>query len=159
MANKVAVIFTGGTISMKVDPRLKAAIPSMSSEDIMSMVTNIDQVAELDIVEFGKLPGPHMTPEKMMELKEVVESKLSQEDIVGVVVTHGTDNLEETAFLLDVCIDSEKPVVVVGAMRNGSELGYDGPSNLAAAICTAVHPNSRKKGVLVVLNNAMHHLV
>lgn len=156
MANKVAVIFTGGTISMKVDPRLKAAIPSMSSEDIMSMVTNIDQVAELDIVEFGKLPGPHMTPEKMMELKEVVESKLSQEDIVGVVVTHGTDNLEETAFLLDVCIDSEKPVVVVGAMRNGSELGYDGPSNLAAAICTAVHPNSRKKGVLVVLNNEVN---
>ncbi len=71
-------------------------------------------------------------------------------------MTHGTDNLEETAFLLDVCIDSEKPVVVVGAMRNGSELGYDGPSNLAAAICTAVHPNSRKKGVLVVLNNEVN---
>ena len=75
MAKKVAVIFTGGTISMKVDPRLKAAIPSMSSEDIMSMVTNIDQIAELDIVEFGKFPGPHMTPEKMMELKDVVESR------------------------------------------------------------------------------------
>ena len=156
MAKKVAVIFTGGTISMKVDPRLKAAIPSMSSEDIMSMVTNIDQIAELDIVEFGKFPGPHMTPEKMMELKDVVESKLAQEEIVGVVVTHGTDNLEETAFLLDVCIDSEKPVVVVGAMRNGSELGYDGPSNLAAAICTAIHPNSRNKGALVVLNNEVN---
>ena len=73
MSKKVAVIFTGGTISMKVDPRLKAAIPSMSSEDIMSMVTNIDQMAELDIVEFGKYPGPHMTPEKMMELKRIVE--------------------------------------------------------------------------------------
>ena len=156
MANKVAVIFTGGTISMKVDPRLKAAIPSMSSEDIMSMVTNIDQIAELDIVEFGKLPGPHMTPEKMMELKRVVEEKLNQDDIVGVVVTHGTDNLEETAYLLDICLNTEKPVVVVGAMRNGSELGYDGPSNLAAAICTAVHPKSRNKGVLVVLNNEVN---
>ena len=156
MAKKVAVVFTGGTISMKVDPRLKAAIPSMSSEDIMSMVTNIDQIAELDIVEFGKLPGPHMTPEKMMELKRVVEEKLNQDDIVGVVVTHGTDNLEEKAYLLDICLNTEKPVVVVGAMRNGSELGYDGPSNLAAAICTAVHPKSRNKGVLVVLNNEVN---
>ena len=156
MMKKVAVVFTGGTISMKVDPRLKAAIPSMSSQDIMSMVTNIDQIAELDIVEFGALPGPHMTPEKMMELKQVVENKLKQEDICGVVVTHGTDNLEETAYLLDLTLSTEKPVVVVGAMRNGSELGYDGPSNLAAAICTAAHENSRGKGVLVVLNNEVN---
>lgn len=156
MTKKVAVIFTGGTISMKVDPRLKAAIPSMSSQDIMSMVTNIDQIAELDIVEFGTLPGPHMTPEKMIDLKRVVEQKLQQDDIDGVVVTHGTDNLEETAYLLDLTLSHEKPVVVVGAMRNGSELGYDGPSNLAAAICTAIHPHSRNKGVLVVLNNEVN---
>ena len=153
---KVAIIFTGGTISMRVDPRLKAAIPSMSSEDIMSMVTNIDQIAELDIIEFGKYPGPHMTPEKMMELKDLVLKKLSQEDIDGVVVTHGTDNLEETAYLLDLTVHDHKPVVVVGAMRNGSELGYDGPSNLAAAICTAIHPESRDRGVLVVLNNEVN---
>lgn len=153
---KVAIIFTGGTISMKVDPRLKAAIPSMSSEDIMSMVTNIDQVADLDIVEFGKYPGPHMTPEKMMELKQLVQKKLNQADICGVIVTHGTDNLEETAYLLDLTIEHEKPIIVVGAMRNGSEMGYDGPSNLAAAISTAVHPNSLKRGVLVVLNNEIN---
>lgn len=156
MTKKVAVVFTGGTISMKVDPRLKAAIPSMSSQDIMSMVTNIDQIAELDIVEFGAFPGPHMTPLMMMDLKKVVDKKLNQEDIDGVVVTHGTDNLEETAYLLDICLSNEKPVVVVGAMRNGSELGYDGPSNLAAAICTAIHPDSRGKGVLVVLNNEVN---
>lgn len=156
MIKKVAIIFTGGTISMKVDPRLKAAIPSMSSQDIMSMVTNIDQIAELDIIEFGAYPGPHMTPLMMMELKNIVSQKLNEEEITGVVITHGTDNLEETAYLLDVCLSTEKPVVVVGAMRNGSELGYDGPSNLAAAICTAIHPNSRQKGVLVVLNNEVN---
>ena len=150
---KVAIIFTGGTISMKVDSRLKAAIPSMSSEDIMSMVTNIDQVADLDIVEFGKYPGPHMTPEKMMDLKLFVQEKLNQSDICGVVVTHGTDNLEEVAYLLDLTLEHEKPIVVVGAMRNGSEMGYDGPSNLASAIITAVHPSSLNRGVLVVLNN------
>jgi len=153
---KVAVIFTGGTISMKVDPRLKAAIPSMSSEDIMSMVTNIDQVADLDLVDFGTFPGPHMTPDRMMALKKIVEQKLNESEICGVVVTHGTDNLEETAYLLDLCLTNEKPTVVVGAMRNGSEIGYDGPSNLLAAICTAIHPDSRKRGVLVVLNNEVN---
>ncbi|HAX72411.1 MAG TPA: L-asparaginase [Firmicutes bacterium] len=156
MKQTVAVIFTGGTISMKVDARIKAAIPSMSSEDIMSMVTNIDQMAALDIVEFGALPGPHMTPEKMMELKRLVQSKLNEDEICGVVITHGTDNLEETAYLMDLCISHVKPVVFVGSMRNGSELGYDGPSNLAAAICTAIHPNSKNKGVLVVLNNEVN---
>ena len=153
---KIAMIFTGGTISMKVDSRLKAAIPSMSSEDIMSMVTNIDKTAALDIVEFGKYPGPHMTPEKMMELKKIAEAKLNQDDIDGLVITHGTDNLEETAYLLDLTLAHEKPIVVVGAMRNGSEMGYDGPSNLAAAICTAAHPDSFNRGVLVVLNDEIN---
>ena len=153
---KIAIIFTGGTISMKVDPRLKAAIPTMSSEDIMSMVTNIDQIANLDITEFGKYPGPHITPDMMMELKQLVEAKLNQDDIDGVVITHGTDNLEETAYLLDLSLSPVKPVIVVGAMRNGSEMGYDGPSNLAAAICTAAHPDSKGRGVLVVLNDEVN---
>ncbi len=156
MKQKVALIFTGGTISMKVDDRIKAAIPSMSSQEIMSMVTNIDQIAQLDIIEFGAFPGPHMTPTMMMELKKLVQSKLDDDSICGVVITHGTDNLEETAYLLDLCLTSEKPIVVVGSMRNGSELGYDGPSNLAAAITTAIHPRSRNMGVLVVLNNEVN---
>ena len=153
---KIALIFTGGTISMKVDPRLKAAIPTMTSKDILSMVNNIDQLADLDIVEFGRYPGPHITPKMMMELKHLVEEKLNRDDIDGVVVTHGTDNLEETAYLLDLSIDSPKPIVVVGAMRNGSEMGYDGGSNLAAAICTAAHPDSVNRGVLVVLNDEVN---
>lgn len=153
---KVAVIFTGGTISMTVDSRLKAAIPSMSSEDIMSMVTNIDKIADLELIDFGKYPGPHMTPRLMMELKQLVEKMLEREDIDGIVVTHGTDNLEETAFLLDLTTEHIKPVIVVGAMRNGSELGYDGPSNLAAAICTAISPESVGRGVLVVLNDEIN---
>ena len=156
MKHKIALIFTGGTISMKVDDRLKAAIPSMSSQEIMSLVTNIDKIAELDIVEFGAFPGPHMTPKRMMALKNIVQSKLNQPDITGVVITHGTDNLEETAYLLDLSLTLTKPVVVVGSMRNGSELGYDGPSNLAAAITTAIHPKSKHMGVLVVLNNEVN---
>src|SRR5690606_37735656 len=74
----------------------------------------------------------------------------------GVVVTHGTDTLEETAYLLDLIVDSEKPIAVVGAMRNSSELGYDGSSNLSAAICTVISKNARNKGVLVVMNNEVN---
>lgn len=156
MKKKVAAIFTGGTISMKVDKRLSAAIPAMSSEEIMSMVTGIDTIAEIEIVPFARIPGPHMSPELMLDLSRVVRQTLEKDDICGVIITHGTDSLEETAYFLDLVIDSEKPIVVLGSMRNASELGYDGPSNLSAAICTAVSEQSKNKGVLVVLNNEVN---
>jgi L-asparaginase len=154
--NKVAVVFTGGTISMKIDPRIAAAIPALSSEEIMSMVTNIDKVADIEIVDFDKIPGPHMTPERMMDLAKTIKTLVAREDITGVVVTHGTDSLEETAFLLDLNIDTLKPIVVVGAMRSSSELGYDGPSNLSAAICTVISEQAKGKGVLVVMNTEVN---
>ncbi|MCK8061281.1 MULTISPECIES: asparaginase [unclassified Fusibacter] len=156
MLKKIAVVFTGGTISMKVDPRISAAIPAMSSEEIMSMVTNIDKLAEIEIVSFSRLPGPQMTPKKMHELRAVVLGLIARDDISGVVITHGTDSLEETAYYLDLSINTPKPIVMVAAMRNGSELGYDGPSNLSAAICTATSDKSRMKGVLIVLNNEVN---
>lgn len=153
---KVAVVFTGGTISMKVDKRLQAAIPAMSSQEILSMVTNIDKFAEVETITFGKYPGPHMTPDRIMELNQLVKGLISREDIDGVVITHGTDSIEETAFFLDLSLPDHKPIVMVAAMRNGSELGYDGPSNLSAAICTAISDQARGKGVLLVMNNEIN---
>ena len=149
---KVAIVFTGGTISMTVDEKIGAAIPTLSGEQIMSMVTNIDKVAEVEVFNFAEIPGPHVTPEKMLELKNYVNNLLLRDDICGVVITHGTDSLEETAFFLDLTITSIKPVIVTGAMRSSSELGYDGPSNLSAAVCTAISDKAVNKGVLVVLN-------
>lgn len=153
---KVAIVFTGGTISMSVDPRIGAAIPSLSSQEILSLVTNIDKYAEIEAFNFSKLPGPHIGLDLMVDLRKLVVEIIEREDISGVVVTHGTDTLEETAYLLDLSIASHKPIVVVGAMRNSSELGYDGPSNLAAAVCTAISPQARDKGVLVVMNNVVN---
>ncbi len=150
---KVAIVFTGGTISMTVDENIGAAIPTLSGEQIMSMVTNIDKVADIEVLNFDEIPGPHMTPEKLMDLKHYVNNLLAREDIYGVVITHGTDSLEETAFYLDLTITSDKPVVVTGAMRSSSELGYDGPSNLSAAVCTAISDRAIGKGTLIVLNN------
>lgn len=150
---KIAIVFTGGTISMTVDEKVGAAIPTLSGEQIMSMVTNIDKVAEIEILNFDEIPGPHITPERMMELKNYVNNLLAKDDIDGVVITHGTDSLEETAYFLDLTITSTKPVIVTGAMRSSSELGYDGPSNLSSAVCTAISKEAVGKGVLVVLNN------
>lgn len=153
---KVAIIFNGGTISMSVDDRIGAAIPSLSGEQIMSLVTNIDKYADIETINFSTLPGPHINIPLMMDIKKLIVENLEREDIDGVILTHGTDSLEETAYLLDLTINSSKPVVVVGAMRNSSELGYDGPSNLAAAVCTAISPESKNKGVLVVMNNEVN---
>ncbi len=153
---KVCIIFTGGTISMTVDENIGAAIPTLSGEQILSMVYNIDKLAQIEIINFCEIPGPHMTFDKLFELKQIILDKLAQDDISGVIVTHGTDTLEETAYFLELTIDNTKPIVVVGAMRNSSELGYDGPSNLAAAVCTASSAKARNKGVLVVLNNEVN---
>ena len=150
---KVAVVFTGGTISMTIDPDLGTAIPSLSGEEILSLATNINKVATIEGHNFDEIPSPHMTFEKLMELKQYINRLLDREDICGVVVTHGTDSLEETAYFLDLVINNEKPVVVTGAMRSSSELGYDGSSNLSAAVCTAISDSARGKGVLVAMNN------
>ncbi len=156
MKKKVVIIFNGGTISMKVDKKISAAIPAMSSSEILSFVTNSEHLADIEAITFSMMPGPHMSPDAMLELSKLVKKHLNREEISGVVVTHGTDSLEETAYFLDLIIKSDKPIVVVGSMRNASELGYDGPSNLSAAICTAISSNSKNKGVLVVMNNEVN---
>ena len=153
---KIAVVFNGGTISMKVDERIKAAVPSLTGEEIMSMVTGIEEFAEIESFNFSSMPSPHMSVEIMLKLSKFVEELLNREDIDGVVITHGTDTLEETAYLLDLTLKIEKPVVITGAMRSSSELGYDGPFNLAASICTAISEDSKGRGVLVCFNGELN---
>lgn len=153
---KVAVVFNGGTISMKVDDRIKAAVPSLSGEDIMAMVTGIEEYAEIESYNFSSLPSPYMTPKLMLDLSNQVQELLNRDDITGVVVTHGTDTLEESAYFLDLTLKSQKPVIITGAMRSSSELGYDGPFNLASSICTAISDDARNRGVLVCFNGELH---
>ncbi|MFZ5352456.1 MAG: asparaginase [Bacillota bacterium] len=153
---KIIIIFTGGTIAMKTDEKLKAAVPAMSGEDILNMTPGLEQIAEIHFLNFSMIPGPHMTPEKMFELSKIVQEKLVQESYDGAIVTHGTDSLEETAYLVDLTSNIEKPIVFVGAMKNSSELGWDGPVNLIAAVHTAISNDAWNRGVLVVMNNEIH---
>lgn len=148
----IQLIFTGGTISMQIDPHLGAAVPTLSGHEILSTVTHLDAHIHCRSFDYGQLPGPHMTPQTMWDLAGVIRRFLDDEAVDGVVVTHGTDTLEETAYFMDLLLDSEKPVVFTGAMRNASELGFDGPSNLRDAILVAAAPAARSMGVLVCLN-------
>lgn len=153
---KVAIIFTGGTISMKIDPHIHAAVPALTSEEIIAMIPNISKFCEVEVMNYGNIPSPHITPAMMIEISSLVKEAVKRNDITGVIVTHGTDTLEESAYLLDLIVKTSKPIVLVGAMRNSSELGYDGSSNLAAALCTAVSDKAMDKGVLVVINNEVN---
>ena len=153
---KIAIIFNGGTISMKIDEKIKAAVPSLSAEEIMSMIPGGEEYAEIEAYTFSSMPSPHMTLETMLKLSKFTTELVEREDIDGVVITHGTDTLEETAYLLDLTVRTKKPVVVTGAMRSGSELGYDGPFNLATSICTAISDEAVGRGVLVCFNGELN---
>ena len=153
---KIAIIFNGGTISMKIDEKIKAAVPSLSAEEIMSIIPGVEEYAEIEAYTFSSMPSPHMTLETMLKLSKFTTELVEREDIDGVVITHGTDTLEETAYLLDLTVRTKKPVVVTGAMRSGSELGYDGPFNLATSICTAISDEAVGRGVLVCFNGELN---
>ncbi len=156
MKKKISIFFTGGTISMKYDPESQSVIPGLSPEEILATIPGLENFAEIKAVRFCDLGGPQMTSQMQYDLSKAVNEDLAKNDVEAVIVTHGTDTLEETAYFLDLTIDSIKPVVVVGAMRNASELGFDGPSNLAAAIITALSEHSKDKGTLVVMNNEIN---
>jgi L-asparaginase len=156
MKARVHVVFTGGTISMRIDPQTGGAVPALSGEQIVSQVPGLTEEAQLTLEDYARLPGPHVTPHWMWRLKDHVAGVLDRPDVDAVVLTHGTDTLEETAFLLDLTLASEKPVVFCGAMRTVSEPGWDGPANLRAAVRTAVHPDARGRGVLIVVGESVH---
>jgi len=149
----IGLLFTGGTISMKLDPATGAAVPAMSAADILAQVPGLGDIADIEVEDFSRLPGPHVTPEQMWRLARRAAAWLDRPDIDGVVITHGTDTIEETAYLLDLVLLSTKPVVLVGAMRTVSDVGWDGPANLLAAVRVAASAAAHSQGVLVVMDD------
>jgi L-asparaginase len=148
----IGLLFTGGTISMKLDPATGAAVPALGADDILAQVRGLEEIAEIEVEDFSRLPGPHVTPEQMWRLARRASAWLERPDIDGLVITHGTDTIEETAFLLDLLLLTDKPVVMVGAMRTVSDVGWDGPANLLAAVRVAAAPAASGQGVLVVMD-------
>lgn len=152
----ILIVFTGGTFSMKIDESTGGAVPHFSGNDLLEMMPQLKHYASINHYDFGKYPGPHMTPELMLTLSKKIQEFLSENKYDGIIVTHGTDTLEETAYLLDLTIKTPVPIVVIGSMKNSSEPDWDGPRNLMDAISICLNPNSRDMGVLVCLNGEIN---
>lgn len=157
----IALFFTGGTIAMKhsgdgtVRPALRAAdIVAELAAGAAPLVVLPDDVALLP-VDWADLPSPHMTPELMFRLALDVREALARPDVIGAVVTHGTDVMEETAFMLDLVTDSAKPVLVTGAMRSADEAGYDGLRNLAASLRCCLLPLPAGLGAVIAMTDKL----
>lgn len=152
----ILVVFTGGTFSMRIDENTGAAVPCLNGDDLLKLIPGAKGLGNLSTYDFGMYPGPHMTPELMLELSKKVQEFIKREDIDGVIVTHGTDTLEETAYLLDLTIKTDKPIVFIGAMKTSSESDWDGPKNLIDALHVCNNENSKELGVLVVLDGEIN---
>lgn len=148
----IVVVFTGGTISMRFDADAGGVVPSLGADEILEAARGIHDVARLRSEEFGRFPGPHMTVERSWGLRNRLAALVADPAVDGVVVTHGTDTIEESAYLACRSIDTEKPMVFTGAMRNASELSWDGPANLSDAVRVAASEQARGCGALLVLN-------
>ncbi len=152
----IVLVFTGGTISMRHDPAAGGAVPALAGQDILNLIPQLRDIAPLEVDDFGAFPGPHMTTERMWELRNKIRAHLARPEVKGVVVTHGTDSLEESAYLVARSMECAKPIVFTGAMRTSSDLGWDGPSNLGAAIRVANSDAAVSCGVLVVMNDRIY---
>ncbi|MEO6940658.1 MAG: asparaginase [Candidatus Kapaibacterium sp.] len=152
----VAIVFTGGTIAMTANKK-SGIIPTLSGNDIVSRIPEIEQYlphVAVEIYDFATLPGPHISPEMMLTLAEFV--KALSERVDGVVITHGTDSMEECAYFLDLAIGDHKPVVFTGAMHPSTDAGWDGARNLVDAIAVASSKAFYNQGVLVVMGGTVH---
>lgn len=153
----VLVIATGGTIAGVQDSAGTLGAyraGTLTAEQIIASVPELGRFAKVEAEQFSNVASTLITPAQWMALsRRINQVLLEREDLAGVVVTHGTDRLEETAFFLYLTVRSEKPVVVVGAQRPATGISPDGPINLLAAVRTAAAPQSVGKGVMVVMDD------
>ena len=151
----VAVIAMGGTIAMA--PAASGGIvPSLGADDLVAAVPGLSDLdVTIKTTTLRSLPSPSLGFDDLVALSDLVRAELA-DGAAGVVITHGTDTIEETAFFLDLTVDSDAPVVVTGAMRHPEAAGADGPANLYAAVRVAIAPAARGLGALVVMSDEIH---
>src|SRR4051812_44504155 len=153
---RVLVIATGGTIAGEQSEPGSLGPYSIrkSVNEVVALVPQVKTYAQVETEQFSNVPSPNITPDHWLRLAKRINAVFnSRPDIAGIVVTHGTARLEETAFFLHLTVKSDKPVVVLGAQRPPTGISPDGPINLLSAIRVAAAPESKSKGVLVVMDD------
>ncbi|HEV7367067.1 MAG TPA: asparaginase [Gemmatimonadales bacterium] len=148
----IHLLFTGGTISMQRDPAAGGNVPTHGGEALVRFARGLDALGPYRIENWAMVPACHLGPDRMWELRGRVREIAQSGEVRGIVVTHGTDTIEETAYLLDRTLDRRIPVAITGAMRTSSDDGWDGPRNLLDAAAVAASDQSVGRGVMVVFN-------
>jgi L-asparaginase len=151
----IRLIATGGTIASLPDAS-GAVRPAVAPEDLVAGVPGLAELGPVDIDEVTRVSGWNVDPATMLTVARRVQAAADDDAVAGIVVTHGTDTVEETAFLCDVLVGADKPVVFAAAMRSGDEVAADGPRNLLNAARVATAAEAKGLGVVVTLNDEIH---
>ncbi len=151
MKKKIAVVSTGGTIAMKVD-KSGFAVPALGAKELIATLPNISEHVDVSDIAFKNVPSPQITHEDLVELRNLVID-LKNKGFDGVVITHGTDTMEETAYFFDLTTDIGIPIVLTGAQRNPSSISSDVQLNLMDSILVAADDKTAEMGVVIVFSS------
>ena len=152
----IVILATGGTIASKRNPVKGGYEPALTGKDLIEAIPAVHEFAQIRVEQISNISSSDMNPAIWIQLASKVNNLLMTPEVTGVVVTHGTNTLEETAYFLDLVTKSNKPVIVVGAQRPASDSDSDGPRNLLNAVQVAVNPEAVGKGVMVVMNGQIN---
>jgi L-asparaginase len=157
---KVGLIVTGGTIDSVGKDRLDLAWyieagKRLQEGELLGMLPELRDIAQVSEIPFRRMPSHALLDKDWLELLRAIHSIFDADEASGIVITHGTNTLEETAYFLNLTLKTEKPVVIVGSMRPSSALSADGYLNVVNAVRVAADPNSRGRGALVVMNDTI----
>ena len=156
---RIVVLATGGTIASRAGSSTQVSGYSIgfTGEQLLEMIPGVEDIADVTVEQFSNIPSGSMSVERWIAMSNRITELLEgPDDYDGVVVTHGTDTLDETAFFLHLTVKSDKPVVCTGAMRPSSSVSADGPMNLFNSIRLAGDPSARGMGVMVMLNDEIN---
>jgi L-asparaginase len=153
---RICLLATGGTIAGAHTEGRGYAAAAMSTEALVAAVPELSQLARIEVEQVARIGSQDMDEAVWLKLAARAQMALDDPAIAGVVITHGTDTMEETAYFLNLVLKTAKPVVLVGAMRPATAISADGPMNLYNAVAVAVAPTAANRGVLVVSNDEIH---
>lgn len=156
MKPKVVLLATGGTIASRYDPALGRTVASQRAEDLLEALPQLAGVLDIEVENFATIPSFDMSVQFAFSLARRIGEVLARSDVAGVVVTHGTDTMEETSYLADLLVESDKPAVFTGAQRAHDDPQSDGPFNLRNALLVAASPLARGLGVVICFNGTIH---
>lgn len=156
MKPRIVLLATGGTIASRYDPKLGSTVASQRADELLGMLPQVADFAEIEVHDIATIPSYEMDLQFAFDLARRVREVLGRPEVAGVVVTHGTDTMEETCYLADLLLDSDKPAVFTGAQRAHDDPQSDGPLNLLNALRVAASPSARGLGAMICFNAMIH---